>query len=510
MRLKLLVFVSGLCVMAVEMTGLRLLAPFFGTSLLVTTVLITSMMIFLSAGYWIGGKQADKHPSLRSLSTVTLTAGVLVLFIPLAGQPILRAAAAIMRPLVSGKTVDEPTMAIATIVGGILGILGLMAAPVTLMGMVSPWAIRLVGGPPEEVGRAAGRLYALSTLGSIAGSVLPALALVPLLGVRNTFVLVGGLLVLVSAVCRWGPKGLGAAAIWATALLPAGTIRPMDGLVWEQESVYHFIQVVVEPWGKCPKAYHLYLNEGVGVHSVKCIDGTAETRGYWPYLAAVALFRDNPETTKEVLVVGLAGGTVARHVLGAFPEVHVDGVEIDGAVIEVGKAYFDDADPRVTPYVMDGRVFLAATQNRYDVMLIDAYRQPYIPFHLTTVEFWREVSEHLGEDGVVGINVASVKGVSESLGQMIYATMREVFPQVVTVDAGTSNTVLIGLVRPKALDHAVQELELVHAAGLDQIRSTFKKRIQPEVEGWEGARVLTDDQAPVEMSWDLQALAFAG
>jgi len=511
-HLRVVVFVSGLSVMAVEMTGLRLLAPFFGTSLLVTTILIGSMMGFLSAGYALGGRFGDRDPTLAGLCRVMAVAGGLVIAIPFLGQPILRTAAATIRPLLQGENLAEPQVAIAMVVGGLLGILGLFAAPVTLMGMVSPWAVRLAVDDVESAGKAAGRLYAISTFGSILGSFLPALLLIPMLGVRNTFLVVGTGLLAVSVPAILGrAKGAAATAMCLPLFfVPSGMVRPMPGLVMEQESLYHFIQVVVEPYGKCPKANHLYLNEGIGVHSVKCLDPAIETRGTWAYMASAALYRPDPSTTADVLIVGLAGGTVARQLLEAWPEAHVDGVEIDGAVVRVGEQYFDNDDPRISSFVMDGRVFLQATDKKYSVILMDAYRQPYIPFHLTTVEFWREVAEHLDEDGVVGINVASVRGQSRGLAVRIYKTMREVFPSVHFLDATTSNDILFATARETHKHLAADNLDkMPRALGLDQIRSKLRKKTFGAVRGWEEAEVLTDDQAPVEMVWDLMTLEYA-
>ena len=511
LTLRILVFVSGATVMAVEMTALRLLAPFFGTSLMVTTILIGSMMAFLSLGYWLGGKYGDKHPTLPALCKVTGVASVLVFIIPFIGQPILRAASATMRPLLQGEALSEPAVATAMIVGGILGILGLLAAPITLLGMVSPWAVRLAVSDVEKAGKAAGRLYALSTFGSIIGSFLAALLLVPLLGVRNTFFFCGLALAAISAIGLFrGPKALGVALALPLFVLPEGIVRPMDGLVTEEESLYHFIQVVIEPYGSCQEAYHLYLNEGVGVHSVKCLDETVETRGTWAYMAAAPLYMDEPEEADDVLIIGLAGGTIARQLLESFPEAHVDGVEIDGSVVDVGKEYFDNDDERITPFVMDGRIYLQNTDKKYDIVLMDAYRQPYIPFHLTTIEFWQVVSDHMNDDGVVGINVASVRGVSQGLAQMIYKTMREVFPSVHYVDATQSNDILYATKTAKDKHLISTNLaEMPAARGLDQLRPVLRKKTIGPVEGWEDARVLTDDQAPVEMVWDLMALEYA-
>jgi predicted membrane-bound spermidine synthase len=507
--LRVLVFISGASVMAVELTALRLLAPFFGTSLLVTTILIGSMMGFLSLGYFLGGKYADQHPTLPALCKVTGAASILVILIPFMGQPILRMAAAVMRPLLQGETLAEPTVALATLIGGILGVLMLFAIPVTLMGMTSPWAVRLAVSSVDDAGKAAGRLYALSTFGSILGSFLPALVLVPLLGTRNTFVVAGVTLLTVSALGLFGGKGAAAAVAFLIAFVPQTTLRPMDGLVMETESNYHFIQVVVEPYGKCKEANHLYLNEGIGIHSVKCLDPNVETRGTWAYLAAAPLWREQPESVDEVLIIGLAGGTIARQLLESWPMAHIDGVEIDGEVVAVGREYFDNDDDRISPFVMDGRIFLQATDRKYDIILVDAYRQPYIPFHLTTTEFWQEVDEHLTEDGVVAINVASVKGVDDGLLQMIYATMKQTFPTITKVEVTSSNDILFAVRTEKDPYTMADNLpKMPRATGLDQLRPVLRRKTSASVPGWRDAKVLTDDKAPVEMAWDLQALEF--
>lgn len=512
--LPVLVFVSGMSVMAVEMTGLRLLAPYFGTSLIVTTVLIGSMMAFLSLGYWLGGRWGDRHPHLRRLAATTATASAFILVLPFISQPILKTAAAAIRPLVQGGELDSPMVAVASLVGGLLGTLALLALPVTLMGTVSPWAVRLAVYRLEDTGKAAGRLYALSTFGSILGSFMPAIVLIPLLGVRNTFVFIGALLLAVSALGMWSKGRAAVVGVAAAALLlvPSGSVRPMEGLVYETESLYHFIQVVQEPYGDCPDAYHLYLNEGVGVHSVKCPDPTKEIRGVWTYMAATPLWMEQVAPDPDVLIVGLAGGTIARQFLEAFPQAEVVGVEIDGAVVEVGERWLDNGDPRIHPVVLDGRLYLQHTDRKFDVILMDAYRQPYIPFHLVTVEFFELVDQHLEDGGVLAVNVASIRGVSRTLAEMIYRTMKEVFPEVIWVEATQSNDVIYAMKRPTDRYLAADRLEsdpTFQTTAYDRIRTRYRKKIMGEVPGWQDARVLTDDQAPVEMAWDLMALAYA-
>ena len=518
--LQLVVFTSGMSVMAVEMTGLRLLAPYFGTSLLVTTALIGTLMGFLSLGYFLGGKYGDRHPTLQALCKTTAVAAGFVLAIPFLAQPILKGASAALRPLLYGEELAEPVVAVVSLVGGLVGSVALMSIPITLMGMVSPWAIRLAVDSVEESGQAAGRLYALSTFGSIVGSFLPALVLVPVLGVRKTFIFVGGVFLSVSLLgllTRTAAKAAAPVGMVLLLLLPESSVRPMPGLLHESESIYHFIQVVEEPYGKCKDAVHLYLNEGVGVHSVKCPDDSEaslagyDIRGVWTYMASTPLWLDDPAQMEEALIIGLAGGTIARQMLEAFPEAEVDGVEIDGAVVRVGEEFFDNADPRIHPVVMDGRTFLQVTDKKYDLIMMDAYRQPYIPFHLVTVEFFELVRDHMDEDAVLAVNVASVRGVSRDLAAMIYATMKEVFPTVLLLDATQSNDVIIALNKEKPITMGADNIEAVgDARGLSRLKRVLRKKIVGPVDGWQEAQVLTDDQAPVEMAWDLMALEFAG
>ena len=515
--LKLVVFTSGMSVMAVEMSGLRLLAPYYGTSLIVTTVLIGSLMGFLSLGYWLGGRWGDKHPNLKALSKVTMVASGFIVLIPFISQPILRTTSSTMRMFLSGDGNLESSVALFSIGGGIVATLGLMAIPITLMGAVSPWAVRLAVDSVNDSGKAAGRLYALSTFGSILGSFLPALVLIPLLGVQRTYLAIGVVFLAVSCLGLFTGlmRAVPPAVLLLGFFLPPAQIRPVDveggELVWEEESIYHFIQVVRQPLKSgCKDAYVLYLNEGIASHSIKCLEEGRATKGIWAYMAATPLWMDDPKALSDVLLVGLAGGTVAKQLLQSFPDAKVDGVEIDGAVVEVGKEFFDNSHPNINPIVMDGRMFLSNTDSSYDLVLMDAYRQPYIPFHLVTQEFFQQVHDHLNEDGVLAVNVASVRGVSKDLAAMIYRTMKDVFPTVTLVRASRSNDVIIATKKQKdpfiGADHMEKYgLEI----GLRAIKKKFRKKITPEVDGWKTARLLTDDQAPVEMAWDLMAFKYA-
>jgi spermidine synthase len=227
-------------------------------------------------------------------------------------------------------------------------------------------------------------------------------------------------------------------------------------------------------------------------------------------MASMPYYFEKREDFRDVLIIGLAGGTIGRQMLEAFPEVNIDGVEIDGEVVRVGEEYFDNADDRINPIVMDGRIYLQATEKKYDLIMMDAYRQPYIPFHLVTTEFFDLVDAHLTEDGLVAINVASVRGVSRDLAAMIYRTLKETFPTVILIDATQSNDIILASRREKNIYEAADRLEAAQGAtAMGMVKRRLRKKIIGEVEGWEDAVVLTDDRAPVEMAWDLMALEYA-
>ncbi|MGH2366633.1 MAG: fused MFS/spermidine synthase, partial [Chloroflexota bacterium] len=162
--LPLLVFVSGMTVLGAELAGSRLLAPYFGTSLLIWANVIGLILLYLTAGYWLGGRLADRYPNRESLYHVTAVAAVFVGLIPVLSRPILHLSA-----------IGFATYSLGIFWGSLLGVLGLFMIPITLLGCVSPWAIRLAVRDVRAAGSTAGRLYALSTLGSLAGAYLPVL-----------------------------------------------------------------------------------------------------------------------------------------------------------------------------------------------------------------------------------------------------------------------------------------------------------------------------------------------
>ncbi|MEO8744577.1 MAG: fused MFS/spermidine synthase [Candidatus Dormiibacterota bacterium] len=488
-----LVFVSGMASLAAEFGASRLLAPYFGTSLYVWGVLIGLILIYLSAGYVIGGRIADRHPRDELLYQLTAWAGLWIGLIPLVSYPILLASQQGFKDLSAGL-----------VAGTLLAVVLLFAVPVVLLGCVSPFAIRLLLKNVETGGNTAGRVYALSTAGSILGTFLPVFWFIPTFGTRPTLEGFGLALVMMSVAGLWPRRRLyalfGVAVILAWALLPAGIKPPEVGtLVYEKESGYNYIQVVQDG-----TRTYLILNEGQAIHSV--YDSSSNlTHGYWDYLLVADAFRPaqaTAPTPRSIAFLGLAAGTAARQYRLAFgDQVDITGVEIDPEILAAGHRYFRLADAHAHEVIADARYWLDTQAGHYDVVVLDAYRQPYIPFHLTTKEFFQQVKAHLNPGGSVAVNVGRT-ATDYRLVDALASTMAAVFPTVMLVDdPNYTNTIVYASTEPITLDDVTHNLDLVSAPlAIDAAQSMLqqgKLRVSP----YHG-QVYTDDLAPIEQLID--------
>jgi spermidine synthase len=495
-----LVFVSGMASLGVEFGASRLLAPYFGTSLYVWGVLIGLILIYLSAGYVIGGRLADRHPRDEVLYQVTAWAGLWIGVIPLVSYPILLASQQGFKDLSVG------------LVGGtLLAVVLLFAVPVILLGCVSPFAIRLLLKDVETGGNTAGRVYALSTAGSILGTFLPVFWFIPTYGTRPTLVGFGLALVVMSVAGLWPRRRLyasfGLAVIVAWILLPSGIKPPQVGtLLYEKESAYNYIQVVQDG-----TKTELILNEGQAIHSIYDSQDLL-TRGPWDYMVVADSFRpaqpSEPEP-KDVAILGLAGGTAARQYTAAFgPQVQITGVEIDPEILDVARRYFHLDEPNVHPVAADARYWLNTQAGKYDVIILDAYRQPYIPFHLTTREFFSEVRSHLNPGGVAVVN-AGRTATDYRLVSAIASTMAAVYPNVFLVDVpGFANTLVYGSTQPTTLEDVKHNLGLVSEPLAKTIATSALDEGNLRVSPYRG-QVFTDDLAPVERLIDQIIFSYA-
>lgn len=493
--LLVVVFVSGLVSLAVEFAASRLLGNYFGTSNLVWASIVGLILIYLTLGYFIGGSWADRSPKYETLFKILSWAALAIGLIPIASRPILRLAS---------QAFDN--LALGVLFGSFSVVMILFIIPVTLIGTASPFAIRLSITDKEQAGKVSGRIYAISTLGSFIGTFLPVLVLVPAIGTYRTFLVLSSLLMvfaLIGLFLSGGWKSL-LRYIWMLIVIIGlfivgvqGGDKLTRGLVYETESSYNYIQVIEE------NGYTLLrLNEGQGVHSIYKVD-QLNFNGPWEQVLSAPFFNPapvNPDDITNIAIVGLAAGTTAREAHVVFPNAEIDGIEIDPKIIEVGEKYFALDTDYVNIIIQDGRWAIKNSTKRYDVISVDAYRPPYIPWHMTTVEFFTTLQEHLTEDGVVVINVGRAPQ-DRRLVDALYTTMNQVFHSVYITDlSGSFNSLLFATNQPTTITNFTEnylhlyQSQASHPLLLEVMATTYaglQETPTPSI-------VFTDDLAPIE------------
>ena len=487
--LIVLVFISGMTSLALEMCASRLLGAYFGTSLFIWANLIGLILLYLTVGYFIGGRLADRYPSEQVLCSLTALAAIAISILPFVSQSIL-----------NWSIIGLQQVSVSIFLSSLLGTILLFALPVTLLGLVSPFAIRLATKQIAASGKTSGSLYAISTFGSILGAFLPVLWLIPTFGVRRTLLIFGMLLF---AASLWGlrPRLRPAFAVVLIALvLPLGPLKDIPYLIYEQESLYNYIQVAQLPDG----IRELILNEGDAIHSIYNPNPNIVLTGwYWDYFLAAPYFNAGftPQQLHRVAIIGLAGGTIAHQFTRVYGSVPIDGVEIDPAIVNVGRKYFAMNEPNLHVYVQDGRTFLETTHAYYDLVAIDAFQQPYIPFQLTTREFFSTIRAHLSPTGVVALNTGH-SSHDFRLVQAFVNTMSQVFPSVYTFNVpGTFNTEVMATMRSTSIN--TFRLNLARFAS-ETVMGQVASEVLPVVTHGEpdGGIVFTDDRAPIEQITD--------
>jgi predicted membrane-bound spermidine synthase len=504
------VFVAGATTMAVEMSASRLLAPYFGTSLFVWANLIGLILLYLSVGYYVGGRVADRYPSPTVLYSMTAVASLLIALIPVVARPIL---------LWSQSAFA--TYSIGVFYGSLVSVILLFAIPMILLGCVSPYAIRLRVDQVGRSGRTAGMLYAISTGGSIVGTFLPVLVLIPDIGTRYTFFVFAAALLLISLIGLITgrndggplfPKKTDKRLLTLLLIIPLvslltgiqGPIKPpslTDGngtLIAEHESGYNYIQVV-----KVGDETQLILNEGLGIHSIYNPHQVL-TQGPWDYFMVAPYFNKPPFTPAQIQrvgIIGLGAGTSPREFTAAYGPTPIDGVEIDDAIVNMGRKYFQMNEPNLNVIVQDGRYYLQTTAKKYDIIGIDAYQQPYIPFQLTTTQFFQEVRSRLTPTGVAVINIGRTNTDFRLVNAMAQ-NMKTVFPNVYMINTERfSNTLVIATNSPTALDNFRANANLLTNITLQNV--AYSSLNSGDIREEKQAHVyFTDDRAPIEQMID--------
>jgi spermidine synthase len=493
-ELGVLAFVIGAGVMAVEMTASRLIAPYFGASLFVWTSLIVTVLAAMSVGYWVGGSLASRGKGLDAVGALLCGAALLLLF----GVAVIPT----FSSTVSGLVVLFSNASVALFVGSLVISLFIFAWPVFMLAASGPIVLK-AWTAHGDVGAASGRYFAVSTVGSVLGTVAPSLALVPAFGARLTIAAVAAAFLI--AGVRLLPARFKAAAafIVAPGILYSGLVpatAPAD-VRYERESPYQLIRVV-ESGG----LRFLVFNEGTGIQSAYDPDGTW-TGFYTDAMALLPHLRDPGPEGHDAAILGLAGGSIARAYRAAGPEgeaARIVGVEVDADVIDVAREHFDLDATGVETVNMDGRAYLATTERRFDVIVADAYStQLYIPPHLATREFFAVARAALKTGGVLTLNVNAPSSDSRLLVALVNSVAAE-FPSVAVMPIpGSWNHLIFASDRPVDLSAAASrlpdELSWVASAASFAYGAPFDER----------GETFTDDRAPVEFLTDAMIIGQA-
>ncbi len=488
-------FFAGMSVMAVELGASRLLAPYFSSSQIVWTIIIGTIMIAMALGNIYGGRSADKNPDPGKLYTRMLIAAVWIAAIPVVGKYIILGISALLIFSVSSNFL---------IVAAFAACMVIFVFPLFLLGTVTPSLAKYSVGNLEESGKVVGTLGAFNTIGSIIGTFVPTFVTIPSVGTSVTFLIFAGILLalavayFISAAGKKGVSKLGRAAAALLCYLLCCVLGYSDSfafwetnLAYEGESVYNYLQVKEND-----RSVILSTNVLFGVQSIYMKE-QGLTGMYYDYAMAAPLMVEgkSPEDCR-VLILGMGTGTYATQCRKYYGDMEIEGVEIDEKITALSREYFHlPEDVPVTTY--DGRAFLNAVEEKYDVIMVDAYQDITIPFQMSSVEFFTLVKEHLAENGVMVVNM-SMRGREEgNINQYLADTISSVFSQVYTVDvAGSTNRELFASDNAKMLANLEAGRERLQDGGLYGMMERASQGLERYAPG---QYVLTDDRAPVEL-----------
>lgn len=416
-ELLLVSFVSGACAMVVELAGARIISPYLGNTIFTWTAVIGLVLGALSLGYYLGGTVADRYNDRKHFSTILLLAGVGTLIIPILGNFIIPFTVLL-------------DLAVASLIAS------LVLVPASMFyGMVSPYIIKLTSEKGEE-GKSAGRIFSISTIGSIIGVLGTGFILIPNIALTHIFVFTGFLMIASSWIVLKKRSrilffDLAIIAILAAFSLQMGTVSLVNGeVIHEEESAYYHIRVI-------DTAYH---DEDARIMFLDTAPSSAEWEGE-PVFRYTIKSREGYELVEDperALVIGAAAGSQVEDLKKHYPDVTVDGIEIDEKTIELGKEYFSlEDDNRTNIIIDDARRYLKTTDSTYDIVIIDAFRGMTIPYHLATMEFLAELKGRMSDDGVIILNIISaVEGEKSDTFVYIYNTFSTVFDNVVVMPLG--------------------------------------------------------------------------
>ncbi|MBI5595030.1 MAG: fused MFS/spermidine synthase [Elusimicrobia bacterium] len=473
-------FLSGACVLVLELVGSRLLSPVFGSSLYVWSSVITVTLAALAAGAWAGGLLADGRDSQRWPARLFAAAGLWLAAAPFARKAVLGAAAGL-----------------GLKAGSLLAALVLLGLPLGALGAVAPLCVRLCAASLAGVGRAAGSVSALGTFGSVLGALAAGFWLLPALSAALLLEAVAGVLFAAAALLSWGARGAagaaGAAALCALlsyAVPPNGSRRAK--VLAAEDSLYGAVRVVDRlDWGRRV----LYI-DGVA-NTVASLPGLHNTSEYMLAFEAAAASAAG-RGARRALLVGLGGGALVKRL--ATYNIATDVAELDPAILRLARDWFD-FKPTGEVWLEDGRRVLERPGADYDLVYLDAFAGDQTPEQVFSLEAFQAARRRLKPGGMLVFNlIGRASGPEAGFARAALRTLREVFPEVrmlvpnlgLPPDAEVVNLVFYASDAPFAPDPAgfSQRPELV---------AWWKTASSQWVDPGGGGALVTDDFNPVAM-----------
>ncbi len=480
--------------MVIELSAIRILAPWFGNSLYTWTGLIGVILTAMSAGYYFGGWLADKKTGYGILAHILASAALFILAVPLLAH-----------------LLGTPLSRHNVILGPVLATLLLFALPGFFLGSVSPYIIRLISllSADRHIGLSAGTVYMVSTIGSVLGTFAAGFWLIPTLDLEQVFWCTGAAVAFLAALgylVSWRKRGrtvllilllaaaipgLVAAAFFAK---PAGDPR----LIYHKMSSYHLIRVFKKKLPSGLGITQLFLDTTLeGALYDRSSEIPLKALRYW---ALAPLFRGE---LHSALVLGGGSFTLPQAILNHFPQARVEVVEIDPAVVEVGRRFFRLHEyPRMHIVVDDARRHLSRTPRKYDLIFGDAYNGlRSVPSHLLTREFFQAVRDRLNDRGIFMMNlINAVQGKDAALFASVIKTVSRVFPKTLVFATLPEKLTRIQSIIIMAADfdlHPPSNLEALppEKESLEKLLRTY---IPPEKYQNQKGYLLTDRFNPVE------------
>lgn len=496
------VFVSGALLMSLEIAAFRIIGKTFGSALRETTAVIAVFLAAMSIGYWAGGRAGDRWPRPSTLIAALLNAAALLLAVPWLD--------ALVSPRIAASNLELATHAfVATSL--------LFALPTILFASVSPIAVRLFTTGTGTSGTTAGSISAVSTIGSIAGSVVTAFLLIDWLGSIARTVLtvalaacVTAMVLLAATLPRLRAEATMRVALrrYAIAIGVAGAIGLPAVAFIRSSQLEHSLLAPHPEWRVlfvADSPYHrITVRERHGIsRSLTFAAGTQSLMSLkdpsgpgLPYTDAMHIARLMRPTVRRVLLIGLGGGTMPKQFVHDYPDATVDVVEIDPVVVHVAQTYFEvQPGDRLRIHVADGRMFLKRSQEKWDLIIIDAYTTnrygDTIPPHLVTREFFAEVARHLDDGGI--LHYHCVFGDSR-----LFLALQKTIASVFASSYAARGEILasqVALLTPR--ETALARARSTPAGRLPNL-AAYIGELRPYAEPPADVPLLTDDYAPVD------------